>query len=473
MNENEPSGAVRRLLLSALLLAGVLPALPAAAQEPLTLHAYRFWRPPDNTLVEAYAVIPLGLLSFQSTGDGERAAFAASFEVRDQDGNVLSRQEWTDTAVIPPLTTGRMRASTTEHFTFQVKPGTYTLALELRDAATDRPWSAEYQLQAYATPPRASDLVLGGELVRLDDEGAEPAAADAIVRGNLAVVPNHAGVLSMNRSSVALYAEVYRVGEEAADSAEVWIDLNGVNRSFTYRTPAQLRVYPAGLGSEAFALDLAGLPPGEYRMALNIAVDDEPLVLEQPLQMLPPGAGEIELASTLPYPGATNEQLDSIFAPMELIAGQGEVHTFENLTSADAKRRFIARFWEQRAAGAGMTYDQILQDWQSRVAYANVHFRPQAPGTRIRSGWQTDRGRIYVKYGPPNERYTSGQMSGGSDIKACEAWQYSGGRGDRYVFWDRTGFGDFELAYSTDRDEPGIPGTEQMYSRSGVLRCEP
>ena len=207
-------------------------------------------------------------------------------------------------------------------------------------------------------------------------------------------------------------------------------------------------------------------------MALNIDVEPETLVLQHGLQMLPPGAGVMATASTMPYADATSEQLDSIFDPMRLIAARGEMETFESLTSADAKRRFIARFWEQRAAGAGMTYDAILEDWHSRLDYANTHFRPQAPGQKIRGGWQTDRGRIYVKYGPPNERYTSGQTDT-QEIKACEAWQYTGGRGDRYIFWDRSGFGDFELVFSTDRDEPGIPGAEQLYQRTGILRCEP
>ncbi|MGH7445674.1 MAG: GWxTD domain-containing protein [Longimicrobiales bacterium] len=444
-------------------------AAPAAAQEALTLHAYRFWRPPDITLIEAYASIPLGLLTFERVGSNERAMFNATLRVLDEDGLALTTQQWSDTAVVPALAESRLRASTTEHFTFQVKPGTYRIELSVEDAKGGGTWRAQHQVQAYAEQPRSSDLVLAGELVRLQ-EGER--GANAIVRGDLAVLPNLAGVLSTQRPQLALYTEVYRVGAESPDSAEVWIELTGVTRSFQYRTPPQRRVYPAGLGSEAYAMDVAGLPPGQYRLAFTIGVDDSPIVKQQEVQMLPPGAGMMQIASALPYPDATGEQLDSLFGPMRLIAAQNEQQTFDALTSAEAKRRFIARFWEQRAVAAGMTYEEILQDWQARVDFVNRQFLPVRAGEDIRAGWQTDRGRIYLKYGPPNERYTSGQTDDIS-IKACEAWQYSGGRGDRYVFWDRAGFGDFELVFSTDRDEPGIPEAANLYSRSGRLFCEP
>ena len=463
------------------LLAGMLATLsvllcasvgPASAQEPLTLQAYRFWRPPDNTLVEAYASIPLGLLSFERSGDQDVAVFSATFNVKDANGLTLTTQEWSDTIAVSPMAEARMRASTTEHFTFQVKPGTYSIEVSVRDDRNQNAWRAEHQIEAFSAPPRTGDLVLASDLIRLESDTVE-AAAEAIVRGTLAVLPNLQGALSMERPTLALYTEVYRANASGADSAEVWLELAGVTREFSYRTNPQLRVYPAGLGSEAFALSLAGLPPGEYRLTLNVDVDDQPITVQHALRMLPPGSGVVAVASALPYPEATSEQLDSIFEPMRWIAAQGEQEAFASLTSADAKRRFIARFWEQRAAAAGMTYEEILQDWEARVAYVNQRFSPQTPGQdESRMGAQTDRGRIYLRYGPPAERYTSGQTDDIS-VKACEAWQYSGGRGDRYVFWDRTGFGDYELVYSTDRDEPGLPGMEQGFNPRGQLRCEP
>jgi GWxTD domain-containing protein len=402
-------------------------------------------------------------------GSDERAIFNATLRVLDDSGLALTTQQWSDTAVVPSLAEGRLRASTTEHFTFQVKPGTYRIEIMVEDGAGGGSWSAQHQVEAFAEQPRSSDLVLAGELVRLE-EGES--GANAIVRGDLAVLPNLAGVLSVQRPQLALYTEVYRVGAAAPDSAEVWIELKGVNRAFQYRTPPQRRVYPAGLGSEAYAMDVAGLPPGQYQLAFTIGLSDGAVVKQQELQMLPPGAGVMQIASALPYPDATTEQLDSIFGPMRLIAAQNEQQSFASLTSAEAKRRFIARFWEARAAAAGMTYEEILQDWQARLDFVNRQFLPVRAGEDIRAGWQTDRGRVYLKYGPPNERYTSGQTDDIS-VKACEAWQYTGGRGDRYIFWDRAGFGDFELVFSTDRDEPGIPEAEALYPRSGQLFCEP
>ena len=57
------------------------------------------------------------------------------------------------------------------------------------------------------------------------------------------------------------------------------------------------------------------------------------------------------------------------------------------------------------------------------------------------------------------------------DVRGCELWQYTTGRGDRFVFFDRTGFRDFELVYSTDRNEVGIPGYESYFSSPMQFSC--
>ena len=458
-----------RAVRLALALACFCPAF-AGAQEPLSLHAYRFWRPPDNTLVEAYARIPLGLLSFERAGEQDVAAYSAAFEVVDAQGLTLTRQAWEDTVAVPAMGSSRSRASTTEHLTFQVKPGRYGLRLEVTNPTTGQVWRTESQIEAYNQSPAMSDLVLGGDLVRLDPDSAQ-GASGAIVRGELAVLPNLEGVISMERPTLAIYSEVYRLGAENPDSASVWIDLSGVGREFSYRTNPQTRIYPAGIGSEAFALSLAGLPPGEYQLALTVDMGPDTLVAQHRLAMLPPGSGIIATSGVLPFPDASNEQLDSIFSAMKAIASPAEMDMWERLTSADAKRRYIARFWEARAGSSGMTASDLMEDFSQRMQYASVQFRPSSRRTD-RAGWETDRGRIYIKYGPPAERYTSGQTDS-QEVKACEAWQYTGGRGDRYIFWDRSGFGDFELVFSTDREEPGLPNMQNQFSATGPLTCEP
>ena len=86
--------------------------------------------------------------------------------------------------------------------------------------------------------------------------------------------------------------------------------------------------------------------------------------------------------------------------------------------------------------------DQYLQ----RVGYANQNYT-----NGFRNGWKTDRGRVYVLYGPPSEieRYTSSQES-----QPYEIWHYNEMEGGvLFVFVDRTSMSDFQLVHATMRTE--------------------
>jgi hypothetical protein len=81
-----------------------------------------------------------------------------------------------------------------------------------------------------------------------------------------------------------------------------------------------------------------------------------------------------------------------------------------------------------------------------RVTAANQRFHALS-----RQGWNTDRGRVFIMYGEPDEieRYPSSV-----DIKPYEVWHYySIENGVEFDFVERSGFGDYILVNSTKRGE--------------------
>jgi len=96
-----------------------------------------------------------------------------------------------------------------------------------------------------------------------------------------------------------------------------------------------------------------------------------------------------ELAN--PYTKWVNEDVVYIIQPSEREA-------FLKLQTNEERKKFIAEFWERRNPVPGSRGNKFKEEHYRRIAYANDHFSD--PGI---VGWKTDRGRIYIRYGPPDE----------------------------------------------------------------------
>ncbi|HUO30754.1 MAG TPA: GWxTD domain-containing protein [Bryobacteraceae bacterium] len=125
------------------------------------------------------------------------------------------------------------------------------------------------------------------------------------------------------------------------------------------------------------------------------------------------------------------------------IINDRERAAFLKLTADDERAMFITQFWERRNPTPGSPENAFKQEHYRRIAYANKHF-----GTASMPGWQTDRGHIYIVYGPPDE--IESHLGGTQTQYAHEQWMYHHveGVGDRVVvtFVDKTGEGDYRLA---------------------------
>ncbi len=85
-----------------------------------------------------------------------------------------------------------------------------------------------------------------------------------------------------------------------------------------------------------------------------------------------------------------NEDVAYLVTPQERSA-------FEHLTTDDEREHFIEQFWERRNPTPGASPNTFKEEHYRRIAYANQRFSSSTPG------WKTDRGRIYIQFGPPDE----------------------------------------------------------------------
>lgn len=116
---------------------------------------------------------------------------------------------------------------------------------------------------------------------------------------------------------------------------------------------------------------------------------------------------------------------------------------FLKLASDPEREKFIEQFWLRRDPTPGTPRNEAKEEHYRRIAYANKRFP-----TPARLGWQTDRGHMYIVYGPPDE--LESHPKGGAIAFPYEMWKYRHlqGIGDNlfFTFIDRSGSGDYRLA---------------------------
>lgn len=105
-----------------------------------------------------------------------------------------------------------------------------------------------------------------------------------------------------------------------------------------------------------------------------------------------------------------------------------EREVFQKLTTPEEKEKFIEQFWRRRDPDLKTEINEFKEEHYRRIAYANEHF---ASG---KSGWKTDRGRIYIIHGPPDaiEDYPSGgpyerpiwEGGGNTSTFPYQVWRY-------------------------------------------------
>jgi GWxTD domain-containing protein len=179
-----------------------------------------------------------------------------------------------------------------------------------------------------------------------------------------------------------------------------------------------------------------------------------------------------------PYKKWLDEDVVYIITPEERQA-------FLHLQTNEEREQFIEQFWQRRNPDPDSVDNTVKEEHYRRIAYANEHFSSGV------AGWRTDRGRIYIMWGPPDsiETHTQGDMynrpmsegGGTTQTYAYEDWTYHylPGIGENITleFVDPTGTGEFHL--TTDPSEKDallyVPGAgltlmEQMGMASKANR---
>jgi GWxTD domain-containing protein len=169
-----------------------------------------------------------------------------------------------------------------------------------------------------------------------------------------------------------------------------------------------------------------------------------------------------------PYKKWLQEEVPYIISDEERAA-------FLHLQTNEEREQFIEAFWQRRDPTPDTVENEFKEEHYRRIAYANERFASGIPG------WKTDRGRIYIMWGPPDEidshsqgsNYNRPMSEGGGQTTtyAFDDWRYRymEGIGSNITieFVDPTGTGEFHMTL-----DPGEKDALAMVPGAGLSMLE-
>jgi GWxTD domain-containing protein len=456
------------MLLSHVFLA--LGGLTSQAAPQLALQAVRFYAPSaQQTYVMAFLQVPYAL----TEPAGGRIAWETTMVVRDAENNEIYKESWWSGA---PATHRVPDAYAMEDLILPMKSGRYRIFVTVRDSVSNRSANVETAVEGYRDTPGISDLLLASQMRLAEGADTVPGPGE-ISRGNIRFVTTPSLTLDALRPNLAFLMEAYTNNESRVTTRMTVKDKAG---TVIHSLPPFEQTVPEGGGVIRGQFSLEGLSEGNYVLVASVNLGGRSFERESPFAV---GSLEAAMARDVAqrttgklldevyFENLPEAELDAAAEVLELIARNNQLAVYQakgdGALSVRAKRKFLIDFWQERDATPATDVNETRIAFYDAIDYANQNFSDA--GRNARPGWKTDRGRIFVRNGMYDDKYSQPSSSGRG--APFEIWRYTAsGRPRFYIFADRSNFGNFVLIKTNDLQEASAPNWAEILTPEVVLQ---
>jgi GWxTD domain-containing protein len=430
-------------------------------QIPFTLDASQFRYSDDETYLEFCAALPRNVLKYIPDGEQFIAEFIVTAEIIRND-SVLDVKKWRNINRVDSLKniTDAQRLHCINNFV--LKKGDYKLYLKIEDPKS---------LKASEATLPLSIRIFGNDGLKISDiqlssSIEKDTTKSPYTKNGYRVIPNPTNVYGIGLPILYYYIEIYNFKPATSDSGKKFIVMTKILNSDGVDVkdfPVRERTKPGTSAVDANGFMVVTMVSGAYIFAVDVKDSESGEIVsaqkkffvyrEQDYEQGGAAFQKREVVQGVKSPGIdaerydkmTEKELDLEFEQAKYIASGKERDTYKKL-NLEGKRKYIKEFWAERDPSPNTPANEFKEDYLGRVEAANSQFR----GT-FREGWRTDRGRIFLLYGRPDEVE---RFPFSNENKAYEIWHYFSIQGGvLFIFADRREMGDLELVHSTARGE--------------------
>ncbi len=413
--------------------------------EPLRLRAdcSRYRGDESNLFIEVYYSFPQRGITYQADSLGFKGALDLTV-VATQGDSMTYGSRWLVPHSVNDTSDLQQGMNLVGVASLALGSGDHILKVIGRDANNaDRVDSMQFRIPVRmldTTKVMLSDLELATSIRQTDTKGP-------FYKNTLEVIPNVDGVFT-EKQRCFIYAEAYHLlsGDDRSDLTMKTAVFDAIGREVISREKVRKRVTESNVLVDQIAVDK--LRTGTYSVVVAL-VDSSNTVLTSSGKKIYVYNSLLGVDSTIAssssapltneYAAMSEEELDKEFEWCRYTAADQEKDQYRELNGEDSKRKFMSDFWGRRPLG-------LKEEYLNRISYANT-----ALHTMGREGFKTDRGRVYIMYGPPDDY---DRHPNDPDSRPFEIWTYHSIQGGViFVFVLRQTGGDYELVHSTHRNE--------------------
>jgi len=456
------------LLLTLILVGSIFSQGNQTTFIPLSVDYSLFRGAQDQTFIEVYLSFNERHLHYNQKDSTFQAEYLASLEITQND-SIIFRKFDRRLSKVDSVNYAASQRKFINIFSHSLNSGKYAAKVTVQDLNSTKMGEYYFEFESPFFPKE--QLTISN--IQLCSKIVPDTSSSEFQKNAYLTIPNPENTYSIVQPVLYYYAELYNLEIPEKSPGEYTIhckitDLeNNLIKDYQQKTVQKPGATAVIVGGH----NIVTLPSATYFFTMEIQDQQNLQVVSSSkrFNFIKPAKQMIvtsdsagtALAANLnisEYLQFSEEDLNQEFEQLSYLTSQEQKSIFQNL-DVESKRIFLAKFWQKLDQAPETEINEFKRQYFELIEYANLNF-----GSMNKSGWKTDRGRILLTYGIPNE-IDRNYMA--IDMKPHEIWHYHELEGGSlFVFSDLTGFGDFDLLHSTYSRELYQPDWERLVRKT-------
>ncbi|MBI5476515.1 MAG: GWxTD domain-containing protein [Ignavibacteriales bacterium] len=370
------------------------------------------------TRLDVYVEVPYEAMQFIKMGDVFQSEYEVTVDIFDTTETLVTEKWWTEkievseySSTVSPVTSNLNQRS------FLLTPGSYFLTVLVKDKESVQ----ASRIKRKVIVPKYDDetFLLSDILI------ADRIESDS---GKISVFPNIAGNVGGGSDTFHILYEAYNtVGNDSVKIFSTVFNMKGD----TVQTDSSTQKLGLKKHSIIGIIKTKELVAGDYK--LKIMAKYEKLNPDGSKSEQTAERSRLFMVRWRGMPVSITD-LDLAIDQLEYIADKDLIEEMRK-AAKERKKTLFQEFWKKKDPTPNSERNELMEEYYTRVTYANKHFG------NYTEGWKSDMGMVYIIFGPPSniERHPFD-----IDSKPYEIWTYYD-ISREFIFVDVTGFGDYRL----------------------------